>query len=117
VNKLVDEEVEADDCSVYEDVVFMEENHHVVSPVVCKAPSKVNVVVSNDDGHASNIHQPVFVEHGGSPLKLSRTTSCPEVKGTNVSSGPWSIEWLNDHYDADVGVASFFGDQGYLISF
>jgi hypothetical protein len=33
-----------------------------------------------------------------------RTTSCPPSSTRSVTSGPWSLEWMNDHDHGDAGV-------------
>ena len=34
-------------------------------------------------------------------LKINCATSCPARKGRMASSGTWSIDCLNDHYDEE----------------
>jgi len=40
----------------------------------------------------------------GTSKNVQRTNLCPPVVTRSVVSGPWSLEWLNDHNYSNVGL-------------
>jgi hypothetical protein len=104
VKNLSDEGRKADGCGVHEEDVSNDRNSPILTPVVLKEQSK------DDGGNTLEtetvvIAQPSQAAEGEIKRPTNvRTSSCPPGKGRMTSSGPWSIEWLNDHFDEDAGI-------------
>ncbi|GAU22593.1 hypothetical protein TSUD_134930 [Trifolium subterraneum] len=87
---------------------------HPVGSVVLVPGISNSPIVSGDQGSMSicspvvGLRSPVG-EKGqevlrSSPLRNSRTKSCPPGVNRSMLSGPWSLDWLHDHNHGDAGV-------------
>jgi len=104
VEKLEEEVGEAEGCNVNVEEACSKDESSVLSPVLLKEKN-----VNDSLKHVET--EPVFngpltkaAEGVSSTARIGRTLSCPPGRGRMASSGPWSIEWMNDHFDEEAGI-------------
>jgi hypothetical protein len=88
----------------YEEVVGSGVVHNTDITVVQKELAVTNILPESDNALQKTVPTPVVSDGLSSTAKIIHTTSCPGGLEDMSNSGPWSIDWLSEHYDADDGI-------------
>lgn len=104
VNNLSAEGAKDDRCSVHVQDVCNVENSPILSPIVLKEQAVFDVGQDKAIEHVISVQQQQASRGVTSFPRIVHTSSCPPCQDRVTSSGPWSIEWLNDHFDEEAGI-------------